>query len=261
MTSSDNPHNQFTLVMNPSATQMPPPYSYANRRPSYYRKMTNELVTLVMTNVFSTVWAMHAHDEARKSGLQAKADQSRVILGREVLPNDLQDCFSPPHPSADAKHHGTCRCVDCLAKKKESQLSQEERYLIEQGMAPDSQEANAAMDKLLGKRTRPRRGTARSPRINQPHTPTITSNVPETPFTLPTEQSTVNHQSARQFHIHTNIHPVKKLSLKTKQAEMNLYRLWNSLTSTRRGCTWKAPPLPRILNQMPQSEPESRQLL
>ena len=171
--------------MNPAPTQMPRAYSYANRSPSYYRKMSNDFVTLVMTNVFSTVWAMHAHDKAHPSELKEKAEMSRVILGK-VMPNDLQDWFASPSHS-DAKHHGTCRCFDCLSKKKEAQVSQEERYLIEQGMAPDSQEANAAMDKLLGKRTRPHRGTARSPLINQPHTPTITPNVPETPFTLPTE--------------------------------------------------------------------------
>ena len=73
---------------------------------------------------------MHVQDEARKSKLQAKADQSHVILGRVVLPNDLREFFSPPHPNA--KHHGACRCVDCLAKKKEAELSQEERYLLEQ---------------------------------------------------------------------------------------------------------------------------------
>ena len=54
---------------------------------------------------------------------------------------------------ADLKHQQNCTRSPC-ATKKEAMAAMQERYLIEQGQEPNSQEADLVLKKLLGKRRR-----------------------------------------------------------------------------------------------------------
>ena len=145
----------------------PGTYNYAGRTES--RKLHSEFVNFVMREHFSTVYAMHLDFEQRKASPPSPDTSVEAFIAAHrmticpIFPRvrALMDAAkskaailkaeSTDATDADLKHQQSCTCSPC-ASMKESMASMQERYLIEQGQEPDSQEADLALKKLLGKR-------------------------------------------------------------------------------------------------------------
>ena len=145
----------------------PGTYNYAGRTES--RKLHSEFVNFVMREHFSTVYAMHLDFEQRKDSPPSPDTSVEAFIAAHrmticpIFPRvrALMDAAkskaailkaeSTDATDADLKHQQSCTCSPC-ASMKESMASMQERYLIEQGQEPDSQEADLALKKLLGKR-------------------------------------------------------------------------------------------------------------